>query len=53
MKAARISRPNSVRMGMFCKLGLLEERRPVAAPVGLKVVWTRELASSKVGKAST
>ena len=29
VKAARISRPSSVRIGMFCKFGLMDERRPV------------------------
>src|SRR5258707_506655 len=38
---ARISRPSAVRTGMFCRLGLVEDRRPVAVPTWLKVVWTR------------
>ena len=29
----------AVRMGMFCRLGLVDERRPVAVPTWLKVVW--------------
>ncbi|MGH9567249.1 MAG: hypothetical protein ACRD4I_14790, partial [Candidatus Angelobacter sp.] len=32
MKAARISRPSSVRIGMFCRFGLVEDSRPVAVP---------------------
>ena len=42
VKAARISRPSSVRVGMFCRLGLTEERRPVAVAAAWKVVCTRE-----------
>ena len=34
-KVARISRPSSVRIGMFCKFGSLELSRPVAVPVWL------------------
>ena len=52
MKAARISRPMAVRMGMFCRLGLVEERRPVAVPTWLKVVWTRPSASASWGRES-
>ena len=40
-KAERISRPSSVRMGMFCRLGSLELRRPVAATTWLNEAWTR------------
>ncbi len=29
MKAVRMRRPSSVRTGMFCRLGSVEERRPV------------------------
>jgi len=29
-EGARISRPSSVRVGMFCRFGLIEESRPVA-----------------------
>jgi hypothetical protein len=29
MKARRILRPSSVRTGMFCRFGSLEESRPV------------------------
>ena len=35
MKAERISRPSSVRIGMFCRLGSLELSRPVAATTWL------------------
>ena len=41
MKARRICSPRLVRTGMFWRFGLLEERRPVAAPVWLKSVWMR------------
>ena len=47
MNAARISRPNSVLMGMFCRFGLVDERRPVAVPTWLKVVCTRP---SRIGQ---
>ena len=54
MKAARISRPSSVRMGMFCRLGLEEESLPVAAPVWLKLVCRRPVRRSmSAGRAST
>ena len=39
VNAERIIRPSSVRTGMFCRLGFLEERRPVAVPVCRKDVW--------------
>jgi hypothetical protein len=42
--ARRISRPDSVRIGMFCRLGLLLLRRPVTAPVWLKLVCSRPFA---------
>ena len=35
MNARRISRPSSVRTGMFCRLGLVDEMRPVAVTVWL------------------
>ena len=31
MKASRTRRPSAVRMGMFCRLGSFEARRPVTA----------------------
>ncbi len=31
MKAWRMRRPSAVRIGMFCRLGSVDERRPVAA----------------------
>ena len=37
MNAARMRRPSSPRIGMFCRFGSLELRRPVAAPVWLKL----------------
>ena len=40
MKALRISFPFSSRIGIFCKFGLLELRRPVAVTVWLKEVCT-------------
>jgi hypothetical protein len=41
MKPRRIFWPTSLRMGMFCRLGLLLASRPVMAPVWLKLVWMR------------
>ncbi len=41
MNALRISRPTSVRMGMFCRFGSDELSRPVAATVWLKLAWIR------------
>jgi hypothetical protein len=38
---------------MFCRFGLVEDSRPVAAPVWLKVVWTRpSRGSTCLGRAS-
>ena len=51
-KQARISRPSSVRIGMFCRLGLFEDSRPVVAAVWLKVVCRRLSASTTSGSAS-
>src|ERR1044072_8596486 len=42
-KPRRIARPSSVRTGMFCRLGSVDDSRPVAATVWLKVVWVRPL----------
>ena len=54
MKAARISRPSAVRMGMFCRLGLEDDSRPVAAPAWLKLVCSLPVrASMSAGSAST
>ena len=36
--------PSSVRTGMFCRFGLVEESRPVAATAWLKRVWMRPSA---------
>ena len=44
MKARRISRPSSVRIGMFCRFGSLLLSRPVAATAWLKHVWTRPVS---------
>src|SRR5439155_429418 len=54
MNAARISRPSSVRIGMFCKLGSLELSRPVAVPVCEKLVCRRPVSRwISFGSAST
>ncbi len=34
-------RPVSVRIGMFCRLGSVDDSRPVAAIIWLNVVWMR------------
>ena len=53
MKARRISRPISVRIGMFCRLGSLLLRRPVAATAWLNWVCTRPVSGlTSVGSAS-
>ena len=56
VKAARgawIARPVSVRTGMFCRFGLMLERRPVAATAWLKTVCTRPLFfSTSLGRIS-
>ncbi len=39
MKARRISRPSSVRIGIFCRFGFVDDIRPVAVAVWLNVVW--------------
>ena len=44
MNAERISRPSSVRMGMFCRLGSLELSRPVAATTWLNDACTRPVS---------
>ena len=44
--------PDGPRTGIFCRLGLLEERRPVAVAFWLKVVWMRPWASTRRGKGS-
>ena len=51
-KQARISRPRSVRMGMFWRLGFWLESRPVAAATWLKVVRSRPSSPSSDGNAS-
>ena len=52
--ARRTSRPSSVRMGMFCRFGSLDESRPVAATVWLNEVCTRPVSGwTSRGSAST
>ena len=51
-KQARISRPCSVRIGMFWRFGLVLDSRPVVVAVWLKVVCSRPSASISSGKAS-
>ena len=48
MKQARISRPVSVRIGMFCRFGLMLDRRPVAAVVCSNVVCSRPSVADPV-----
>ena len=43
MKAVRILRPASVRIGMFCRLGSVEASRPVEVEAIAKLVWTRSV----------
>src|SRR2546425_5710243 len=42
--ARRIASPRGVRTGMFCRFGSELDRRPVAAPAWLKLVWMRPVA---------
>ena len=54
MKAARILRPSSVRIGMFCRLGSTEDSRPVVVAASENDVWTRpdlriDVAGQRVG----
>ena len=53
MKAARMRRPSSPRMGMFCRLGSLELSRPVAAPVWLKMVCTRPVSGFTAARSAS
>ncbi len=48
-----MARPSSVRTGTFCRFGSVEERRPVAATVWLKVVWIRPSAATVLIRPST
>ena len=41
MKAARMRRPSSLRIGMFCRLGSELASRPVTATACEKLVCTR------------
>ena len=51
--AERMRRPSSVRTGIDWRLGLVVERRPVAATAWLIVVWSRPSAGSiSVGSGS-
>ena len=53
MKARRISRPSSLRIGMFWRLGSELLRRPVAAIAWLKLVCTRPVSGCTInGSAS-
>ena len=46
-------RPSSVRIGMFCRFGSVEESRPVAAMVWLNVVWMRPSSATVFNRPST
>ena len=46
MKPSRMRRPVSVRIGMFCRFGSVDDSRPVAAIIWLNVVWMRPAASA-------
>src|SRR6266702_6132402 len=53
MKARRIRRPSSVRIGMFCRLGSNEARRPVLVDASANEVCTRCVRGcTKPGSAS-
>ena len=53
MNARRISRPISVRIGMFCRFGSLLDSRPVAATAWLNDVCTRPVSGlTSCGSAS-
>ena len=52
MKQGRITRPVSVRIGMFCRFGLIEASRPVAAFVWRNVVCRRPGFPIQAGSAS-
>ena len=41
MNASRMRRPSAVRIGMFCRLGSLDDEPPVTATAWLNVVCTR------------
>ena len=51
--ASRIRRPASVRIGMFCRFGSVDDSRPVAAMVWLNVVWMRPSAATDFSSPST
>ena len=53
MNTLRITRPKSVRTGMFCRLGSAEEMRPVAVTVWLSVVWMIPSSSESLSSPST
>ena len=47
-------RPISSRTGMFCRLGFVDERTPVAVTARLKEVWMRPVRRlTSWGSAST
>jgi hypothetical protein len=47
-----MTRPVSVRIGMFCRFGLMLASRPVAAFVCRKVVCSRPSSPIQAGRAS-
>ena len=49
-KAERISRPSSVRTGMFCRFGSLELSRPVAVTTWLNEAWTRPVSGWTISR---
>ena len=52
MNARRISRPPSLRTGMFCRLGFSLEIRPVVVAIWLNVAWIRPSSRMSGGSAS-
>ena len=46
-------RPSSVRIGMFCRLGSVDDSRPVAAIIWLNVVWMRPSSATDLSSPST
>ena len=51
-KHSLIWRPNSVRTGMFCRLGSDDDRRPVVVTVLVELVCTRPSSARMRGSAS-
>jgi hypothetical protein len=50
---SRIRRPAAVRIGTFCRLGSVDDSRPVAAIVWLYVVWMRPSSATDLSRPST